>query len=105
MFSTGCSSPRLRRFWLSRVHSFCRGVPGFLRAVPSSHRASGGRARVAGILAIDGDITCIEWLDEYIAELRKVLQTAAVEVPDKVARMLKRAALTIRALGGDAGPP
>jgi hypothetical protein len=43
-------------------------------------------------VVIDGTETCIEWLDEYIAELREVLQTAATEVPETVARKLKRAA-------------
>jgi hypothetical protein len=41
-------------------------------------------------LAHDGAETCIEWLDEYIAELRKVLRTATSEIPESVARKLKQ---------------
>ena len=79
------------------MHPFVSEYPDFyaLFLPRIAHRARALELLVC--LAIDGDSTCIEWLDEYIAELRKVLQTAAVEVPDKVARMLKRAALTIRA--------
>jgi hypothetical protein len=43
-------------------------------------------------IAHDGVDTCVEWLDEWIAELREVLLTAATEVSETVARKLKRAA-------------
>jgi hypothetical protein len=41
-------------------------------------------------LAHDGESTRIEDLDEAIAELHKVLPTAAIEVPEGVARKLAR---------------
>jgi hypothetical protein len=41
-------------------------------------------------IAHDGVDTCVEWLDEWIAELREVLSTAATEIPETVARKLKR---------------
>lgn len=41
-------------------------------------------------LVQDGEITCLPWLDKGIAELRKVLRTAAREVPERIARQLER---------------
>jgi hypothetical protein len=43
-------------------------------------------------LSQDGVSEPLEWVDECIAELRKVLKTAATEIPGLVALRLKRAA-------------
>jgi hypothetical protein len=75
-----------------KQHPFVSEHPDFYALFP---RAIAHRARALELLAglaHDGWDASIEVLDADIAELRKVLQTAAFEVPKDVARMLKRAA-------------
>jgi hypothetical protein len=59
---------------------------------------AGARARAVELLAAlahDGNSSCVEWLDEYIAELREVLPLAAIKplpaLAAKAAKCLKEA--------------
>jgi hypothetical protein len=94
--ATGCARLNIRSrkelFAEADLHPGIEENPEIYQFMPAPFVARVRALELLACIAHDAGSTCIEWLDEYIAELREVLRTAATEIPDPVARKLKRAA-------------
>jgi hypothetical protein len=105
--AAGCARLNIRSrkelFAEAKLHPGVEEYPEAYEFMPAPFVARVRALELLAALAHDGNRTCVEWLDEWIADLRKALRTAATtKTPEKVAREMKRRKEEIHAQDSDA---